>query len=66
MITGTTEPNTDVNVKVGSTLIGKGKANSKGQFSIKIPVQKMGTRVSVVVRDSAGNYSPSKVIEVSK
>lgn len=66
VITGTTEPNTDVNVKVGSTLIGKGKANSKGQFSIKIPVQKMGTRVSVVVRDSAGNYSPSKVIEVSK
>lgn len=66
VITGTTEPNTDVNVKVASTLIGKGKANSKGQFSIKIPVQKMGTRVSVVVRDSAGNYSPSKVIEVSK
>ncbi|MGG0239662.1 Ig-like domain-containing protein [Bacillus rhizoplanae] len=65
VITGTAEPNTAVYVKVGSTIIGRGKTNSEGQFSITIPVQKMGTRVSVVVRDSAGNYSPYKVIVVS-
>ena len=48
-----------------STIIGTGKTNSKGQFSITIPKQKMGTKVSLRVKDSAGNYSPYKVIAVS-
>ncbi|EEL50332.1 MULTISPECIES: Ig-like domain-containing protein [Bacillus cereus group] len=65
VITGSAEPNTTVYVKVGSTVISTGKANSKGQFSITIPIQKLGTKVSVTARDSAGNYSPYKVIAVS-
>ncbi|PFN04203.1 Ig-like domain-containing protein, partial [Bacillus cereus] len=64
VVTGTAEVNTLVYVKVGSTIIGRGKTDSAGKFSVAIPVQKAGTRIGVVVKDSAGNYSPYTVIMV--
>ncbi|MDM5154335.1 Ig-like domain-containing protein [Bacillus sp. DX1.1] len=64
-VIGTAKPNTNVYVKIGSTIIGRGKVNSQGAFSITIPAQKLGTKISVVVMDGAGNYSPYKVIVVS-
>ncbi|WP_257130952.1 Ig-like domain-containing protein [Bacillus pseudomycoides] len=57
VVTGTTAPNSIISVKSGLTFIGKGKANSQGVFSIAISVQKAGTKISVMVRDSAGNSS---------
>ncbi|PGZ95633.1 hypothetical protein COE51_19555, partial [Bacillus pseudomycoides] len=58
VVTGTAEANTLVYVKVGSTIIGRGKTDATGKFSVTIPVQKAGTKIGVVVKDSAGNYSP--------
>jgi SpoIID/LytB domain protein len=57
-VTGTTEINSVVYVKVGSVVIGKGKSKADGSFAIKIPVQKAGTVLRVVVRDGEGNFSP--------
>ncbi|WP_028401446.1 Ig-like domain-containing protein [Ectobacillus panaciterrae] len=61
VVTGTAEANTLVYVKVGSTIIGRGKTDAAGKFSVAVPVQKAGTKVGVVVQDSAGNYSPYAV-----
>ncbi|UOY91147.1 SpoIID/LytB domain-containing protein [Ectobacillus sp. JY-23] len=57
-VTGTAEANTTVYVKVGSTLLGRKTVDSAGRFSVPISVQKAGTKIRVVVRDSSGNYSP--------
>jgi hypothetical protein len=57
LVIGTSEPNSNVYVKVGTAVIGKGKTNSLGSFTIEIPEQPIGTKVGVVVRDEAGNYS---------
>jgi hypothetical protein len=65
VVTGTAEANVTVYVKVGSTTIGKGKADTTGKFSVAVPVQKAGTQVRVIVRDSGGNNSPYTVILVS-
>ncbi|WP_374988846.1 Ig-like domain-containing protein [Priestia megaterium] len=58
-VTGTTEANASVSVKVGTKTIGSGKANSKGAFSIKISKQKAGTKVTIIAKDNAGNESKS-------
>ncbi|MGW9018381.1 Ig-like domain-containing protein [Priestia megaterium] len=58
-VTGTTEANASVSVKVGPKTIGSGKANSKGAFSIKISKQKAGTKVTIIAKDNAGNESKS-------
>ncbi|PFS00990.1 Ig-like domain-containing protein, partial [Bacillus cereus] len=44
-MTGVAEANSLVYVKVGSTIIGRGKTDVAGKFSITIPVQKAGTRI---------------------
>ncbi|MEH7415075.1 Ig-like domain-containing protein, partial [Neobacillus drentensis] len=64
VVTGTGEANATVYVKVGSTIIGKGKVDTAGKFSVAVPLQKAGTRVSVTVRDSGGNYSPYTTVTV--
>ncbi|MGG4019748.1 Ig-like domain-containing protein [Priestia megaterium] len=63
-VTGTTEANASVLVKVGTKVIGSGKANSKGSFSIKISKQKAGTNVTVSAKDSAGNESKPTMVTV--
>jgi hypothetical protein len=63
-IAGTAEANSDVVVKAGTKVIGTGKTNSAGNFSVAIPKQIAGTKVSVAVKDSAGNSSPSTTVSV--
>ncbi|MEH7584417.1 Ig-like domain-containing protein, partial [Priestia megaterium] len=63
-VTGTTEANAMVYVKVGSKTLGSGKANSKGAFSIKVPKQKEGTKLSVTAQNAAKNTSKATVVTV--
>jgi large repetitive protein len=64
VVTGTAEANTTIYVKVGSTVIGRGKTNAEGNFSIVIPVQKVGTKIGVVVRDAEAKFSPYTYVTV--
>ncbi|PFI93406.1 Ig-like domain-containing protein, partial [Priestia megaterium] len=58
-VTGETEGNTTVDVKANGKMIGTGKADAKGTFSITIPVQKAGTVVEVTATDGSKNVSPA-------
>ncbi|MEH7156078.1 Ig-like domain-containing protein [Neobacillus drentensis] len=62
-ISGTAGPNMSVTVKRGYTVIGTGKTNSSGNYSVKIPKQKMLTGLVVIIKDSFGDtaYSTTKV-----
>ena len=62
-IKGKAEANSTVYVKVGSKSY-KAKANSKGEYSVKISKQKKGTSVVAYAVDKAGNKGPSKSIKV--
>ena len=59
-VTGTTYANSKVTVKIGSKKY-TGKSNSKGAFSIKIPTQKVKTKVYVSVTTGAGTSKSTKV-----
>ncbi|MED1439882.1 Ig-like domain-containing protein [Aeribacillus composti] len=63
-VTGKTEAYATVYVKAGSKQIGKGTANSKGDFSIKISKQKAGTTLTVYAVDKAGNKSKETKVKV--
>ncbi|WP_226701020.1 Ig-like domain-containing protein [Priestia aryabhattai] len=63
-VTGMVEGKNSVYVKLGSTIIGRATANSKGQFTATIPKQKAKTKLSVLSKDEAGNYSPAASITV--
>ncbi|MEG6573667.1 Ig-like domain-containing protein [Caldibacillus debilis] len=63
-VTGKTEAGATVYVKAGSKQIGKGTANSKGDFSIKISKQKAGTTLTVYAVDKAGNKSKETKVKV--
>lgn len=59
-VTGTTYANSKVTAKIGSKKY-TGKSNSKGAFSIKIPTQKVKTKVYVSVTTGAGTSKSTKV-----
>lgn len=59
IISGTAEAASQVIVKVDSKEIATGKAGSDGKYSITIPRQKAGTKLSVTSTDAAGNSSES-------
>lgn len=52
---GKTEAKATVEVKLGSKLLGKATADSKGKYKVRIKAQKAGTKLTVVARDKAGN-----------
>ena len=54
-VTGKTEAKATVEVKLGSKLLGKATADSKGNYKVKIKVQKAGAKLTVVARDKAKN-----------
>ncbi|MBU9711171.1 Ig-like domain-containing protein [Evansella tamaricis] len=58
VLQGTAEKDAVIHVRRGSTLIGTGTANSKGAYSVTIPLQKAGTVLSVTATDKAKNKSP--------
>ncbi|MDM5223045.1 Ig-like domain-containing protein [Peribacillus sp. NJ11] len=64
VITGKAEASSTVTVKSGSKVIGSAKATSKGTFSVKIAVQKAGTKLTITAKDSAGNVSSSASVTV--
>ena len=64
VVTGKAEANSTVTVKSGSKVLGSAKATSKGTFSVKIAVQKAGTKLTSTAKDSAGNVSSSTTVTV--
>ena len=54
-VTGKTEAKASVEVKLGSKSLGKATADSKGNYKVKIKVQKKGTKLTVIARDKAKN-----------
>lgn len=64
-IKGKAPANSYITIKSGKTTIAKGKASSKGTFSIKIKkAQKAGSTLYVTAKDAAGNVSRAKAIKV--
>ncbi|WP_171030815.1 Ig-like domain-containing protein [Pediococcus stilesii] len=47
VITGTADPNTDITIKVGGNVIGSGRTDAQGNYSITIAPQKSGTVIEV-------------------
>lgn len=66
IVKGKTEKYATVTVRAKGRTIGKSKATSKGNFSVKIKRQKAGTVVYVAAKDKAGNTSKARKITVKK
>lgn len=61
-ITGYSEADSTITVKVGTTILGTTITGYNGNFSLAIPVQKAGTKLMVTATDDAGNTSePTEV-----
>ncbi|WP_409290632.1 Ig-like domain-containing protein [Peribacillus sp. SCS-37] len=54
-VTGKTEANASVEVKVGTKSLGKAAADSKGNYKIKMKSQKKNVKLTVIAKDKAGN-----------
>lgn len=65
-VKGKTEPGAIVTVKVGTKKASSGKANSKGDFSIRIKAQKTNTVLSIYVKDASNNSSKAYTVKVTK
>ncbi len=65
-VTGTTEANAKVMVKVGKKKLGEAKAGKNGKFVVKIKAQKAGTVLEVASTDTKGNTSKATTVKVQK
>ncbi|MFC0187206.1 Ig-like domain-containing protein [Fictibacillus aquaticus] len=65
-VTGKAEAGASIVIKSGSKVIGRGTANSKGSFTIKISKQKAGVKLGVTAADKAKNTSAAAVVKVVK
>ncbi|MEH7019919.1 Ig-like domain-containing protein [Priestia megaterium] len=63
-VSGTTEPKSVVYIKKGSELIGRGVADSKGSFNIAIIPQAGKTKISIIIKNPNGKYSPYRIVTV--
>ena len=63
-VTGKAEAYSTVYVKAGKKVIGSGKANKNGNFSVSIKKQKAGTVLLVYAKDKAGNVGKSTKVTV--
>ncbi|WP_203289087.1 Ig-like domain-containing protein [Metabacillus sp. cB07] len=63
-VTGSTEPNAMVYVKKGSETLGSSPADTNGDFTVGIQVQKAGTELKVYAEDNAGNKSAETSVTV--
>jgi hypothetical protein len=61
-VTGTTEANAEVMIKVGTNVISSGNADASGNFSLSITKQKSGTALLVIAKDQSGNESKTEVV----
>ncbi|SFB19713.1 MULTISPECIES: Ig-like domain-containing protein [unclassified Bacillus (in: firmicutes)] len=64
VITGKTEPHTKVIAQILYNEIGSTYADENGEFSISIPVQRVGKMINVHSEDVAGNQSEWTVVTV--
>ncbi|WEA45401.1 Ig-like domain-containing protein [Priestia aryabhattai] len=65
VVTGSTEAGAEVHVKIDKKVIGKGNAKLDGTFSITIPKQPASTKLAVIAKDAANNYSSNTFVTVS-
>ncbi|WP_339193842.1 Ig-like domain-containing protein [Aeribacillus sp. FSL W8-0870] len=63
-VTGKAEAYSTVYVKAGKKVIGSGKANKNGNFSVSIKKQKAGTVLLVYAKDKVGNVGKSTKVTV--
>lgn len=63
-VTGKTEANAEVTVKLGEEVIGTSQADDKGKFEVTIAKQKKSTVLSVTAADAANNVSPATNVTV--
>ncbi|MBT2733622.1 Ig-like domain-containing protein [Bacillus sp. ISL-7] len=63
-VKGKAEAYSTVSVNRGSTTIGRGTALSNNTYSVTIPKQKAGTKLTVYARDRAGNLSSGATVTV--
>jgi hypothetical protein len=63
-VKGKAEAYSTVSVNRGSTTIGRGTALSNNTYSVMIPKQKAGTKLTVYARDRAGNLSSGATVAV--
>ncbi|PEC49510.1 hypothetical protein CON00_10625 [Bacillus sp. AFS096315] len=64
-VTGVSEKGSTITVKVG-TLSYSGNSDSYGKFTVKIPTQNSGVKLSITAKDAAGNISLPKEIQVTR
>jgi len=64
IVSGSTEPKSVVYIKKGSQLIGRGVADSKGSFNIAIIPQSGKTKISIIIKNPKGKYSPYRIVTV--
>ncbi|WP_179135745.1 S-layer homology domain-containing protein [Planomicrobium okeanokoites] len=64
-VIGTAEADAQIEVLAGTTSIGKAKADSTGKYEVTIAKQKMGTKLSIVATDAAGNNSKPILVTVA-
>ena len=65
-VTGTAEKNATVYVFNGKTKLGTAKVNVKGNYSVSIKKQKNRAKLTIYVKDAAGNQSKTKTVTVKK
>lgn len=63
-VTGTAETNSIILIKSGEQIIGEGITDIHGAFSIKIAIQKDGTKLSITSMDASHNISEALEIMV--
>lgn len=66
VVTGQAEANSLIRVKAGTNVIGSGRADQAGNFSVSIPKQSKDTLLTVSATDSAGNESEGTTIQVTE
>jgi hypothetical protein len=65
LITGQAEVDSQVVVKVDGSEIGKGKADTAGNFKVEIPAQKAGRELVITATDKSGNVSVAVKVTVT-
>ncbi|MGG4488190.1 Ig-like domain-containing protein [Metabacillus idriensis] len=66
VVTGKAEYNSTITIKNGKTVLATGKTPKSGSFSVAIPVQKVGVKLTVTAKDGAGNVSSANTVTVVK
>ncbi|MFD2442661.1 Ig-like domain-containing protein [Bacillus sp. CGMCC 1.16607] len=63
-VSGFTDGDSLISIYSGSQLLGNGIADSNGNFSVTIPIQRAGTRLTITVVDSYGRKSMEGTLTV--